>query len=115
MPQEPVPKPPEGAVMRRFACLVVVLLAGCSRSGERVGAVHDPVVAPVPAPAGSTPAVKYAWARSDGQRITASPELTAEAQADLAECQTETPPRAARGVPGEACMRERGYYVRLVE
>jgi hypothetical protein len=102
----------EGAVMRRFACFVVVLvLAGCSRSAERVGAVRERVDPPV----ASTPAETYAWARSDGQRMAANPELTAQAQADIAECQAETPPRAARGVPGEPCMRERGYYVRRVE
>ena len=49
-----------------------------------------------------------------GHRV-ANPELTAQAQADIAECQAETPPRAAWGVPGEPCMRERGYYVRRVE
>ena len=110
-PQGPVLEPPEGATMRRFACLVTLLLVGCSRSAERVGAVQDPIDRPV----GSAPAATYAWARSDRQRITASPELTAQAQADIADCQAETPPRAARGVSGEPCMRERGYYVRLVE
>ena len=98
--------------MRWFACLVVVLLlAGCGRSAERVGAVQGRVAPPV----ASTPAETYAWARSDGQRMAANPELTAQAQADIAECQAETPPRAAWGVPGQPCMRERGYYVRRVE
>src|SRR3954471_24946058 len=61
-------------VMRRFACLVVVLLlAGCGRSAERVGAVQERV-APAP-PVASTPAETYAWARSDGQRMAANPEL----------------------------------------
>src|SRR3954471_24296722 len=83
-------------VMRRFACLVVVLfLAGCGRSAERVGAVQERGAPPV----ASTPAETYAWARSDGQRMPANPELTAQAQADIAECQAETPPQAARGVP----------------
>src|SRR3954452_16939400 len=69
-------------------------------------------------PVASTPAETYAWARADGQRMAANPELTAQAQADIAECQAETPPRAAWGVPGQPCMRERrerGYYLRQVE
>ena len=44
-----------------------------------------------------------------------SPELIGQAQADIAECQAEAPPRAPWGVPGEPCMRERGYYIRPVE
>ena len=44
-----------------------------------------------------------------------SDELTAAAQADIAACGAEAPPRAARGVAGEPCMRERGYYIRPVE
>src|SRR3954462_294462 len=89
------------SVMRRFACFVVVLLlAGCGRSAERVGAVQERVAPPV----ASTPAETFAWARSDGQRMAANPELTAQAQADIAECQAETPPQAARGVPAShAC------------
>src|SRR3954462_13600443 len=99
-------------VMRRFACFVVVLfLAGCGRSAERVGAVQERVAPPV----ASTPAETYAWASADGQRMAATPELTAQAQADIVECQAETPPRAAWGVPGQPCMRERGYYLRRVE
>ena len=97
--------------MRRFACLVVLLLVGCSKSNERVTAVQSPVAAP----AGAGPAAQFAWARSDGQRMAGNPDLIAEAQADIAECQAEAPPRAAQEVPGEPCMRERGYYVRLVE
>ncbi len=42
-------------------------------------------------------------------------ELTGKAQADIGACGAEAPPRAAQGVPGEACMRERGYYIRPVE
>jgi hypothetical protein len=89
--------------MRRFACLVVLLLVGCSKSNERVTAVQSPVAAPAEA----GPAAKYAWARSDGQRIAANPDLIAEAQADIAECQAEAPPRAAQGVPG--CSRRALY------
>ena len=57
----------------------------------------------------------FAWARSDGQRMAGNPDLIAKAQADIAACQAEAPPRAAKGVPGEPCMRERGYYVRTVD
>ena len=97
--------------MRRFACLVVLLLVGCSKSNERVTAVQSPVAAP----AGAGPAAQYAWARSDGQRMAGNPDLIADAQADIAACQAEAPPRAAKGVPGEPCMRERGYYIRPVD
>lgn len=47
--------------------------------------------------------------------MAANPDLIAKAQADIAECQAEAPPRAARAVPGEPCMRERGYYIRPIE
>jgi hypothetical protein len=57
----------------------------------------------------------FAWARLDGQRITDNPDLTAQAQTDLAACKAETPPVAAVGVRGEVCMTERGYYVREVD
>ena len=97
--------------MRKFAYLVVLLLVGCSKSSERVTAVQSPVAEP--ARAGR--AAQYAWARSDGQRMVGNPDLIADAQADIAECQAEAPPRAAQGVPGEPCMHERGYYVRQME
>ena len=96
--------------MRGFACLALLLLAGCSRSPERAAAVQGRVAAP---PAG--PSAMFAWARSDGQRMAGNPELIGQAQADIAECQAEAPPRAPRGVLGEPCMRERGYYIRPVE
>jgi hypothetical protein len=57
--------------MRRFACLVVLLLVGCSKSAERVTAVQSPVAAPPVA----GPAAQYAWARSDGQRMAGNPDL----------------------------------------
>ena len=47
--------------------------------------------------------------------MAGNPDLIAHAQADIAECQAEAPPRAAKGVPGEPCMRERGYYIRSVD
>ena len=96
--------------MRVWACLMLLVLVGCSRSSERSTAVQGRPAVP---PAG--PSVSFAWARSDGQRMAGNPDLIAQAQADIAECQAEAPPRAAKGVPGEPCMRERGYYVRTVE
>ena len=96
--------------MRVWACLVLLVLVGCSRSSERTRAVSGPAAAP---PAG--PSASFAWARSDGQRMAGNPDLIAKAQADIADCQAEAPPRAVKGVPGEPCMRERGYYVRTVD
>ena len=96
--------------MRVWACLVLFVLLGCSRSPERRAAVPAPAAVP---PAG--PSASFAWARSDGQRMAGNPDLIAHAQADIAECQAEAPPRAAKGVPGEPCMRERGYYIRPVD
>ena len=96
--------------MRVWACLVLFVLLGCSRLSERSAAVPAPAAA---APAG--PSASFAWARSDGQRMAGNPDLIAHAQADIAECQAEAPPRAAKGVPGEPCMRERGYYIRPVD
>jgi hypothetical protein len=52
---------------------------------------------------------------SNHRRDGTNPDLIAHAQADIAECQAEAPPRAAKGVPGEPCMRERGYYIRPVD
>ena len=96
--------------MRVWACLVLLVLVGCSRSSDRTTAVPGPAAVP---PAG--PSASFAWARSDGQRMAGNPDLIAHAQADIAECQAEAPPRAAKGVPGEPCMRERGYYIRPVD
>ena len=96
--------------MRVWTCLVLLVLVGCSRSSERNAAVPGPAAAP---PAG--PSASFAWARSDGQRMAGNPDLVATAQADIAACQAEAPPRAAKGVPGEPCMRERGYYIRPVD
>ena len=97
-------------MMRVWAGLVLLLLVGCSRSSERTIAVPGPAAAP---PTG--PSASFAWARSDGQRMAGNTDLIAQAQADIADCQAEAPPRAAKGVPGEPCMRERGYYIRPVD
>ena len=96
--------------MRVWVCLVLLLLVGCSRFSERTAAVQDRAAVP---PAG--PSASFAWARSDGQRMAGNTDLIAQAQADIGECQAEAPPRAAKGVPGEPCMRERGYYIRPVD
>jgi hypothetical protein len=56
-----------------------------------------------------------AWARNDGQLISGSPELTAQAQSVISECRATIPPvRTQVGVAGEACMNERRYHVREV-
>ena len=96
--------------MRLWACLMLLVLVGCSRSSERSTAVQGRPAVPPAAPSAS-----FAWARSDGQRMAGNPDLIAKAQADIADCQAEAPPRAAKGVPGEPCMRERGYYIRPVD
>ena len=96
--------------MRVLACLVLLVLVGCSRFSERTTAVPSRAAVP---PAG--PSASFAWARSDGQRMAGNTDLIALAQADIAECRAEAPPRAAKGVPGEPCMRERGYYIRPVD
>ena len=58
------------------------------------------------------PAPSLAWARTDGQLISDSAELTALARKDISECLATIPPvRTRLGVAGEACMTERGYYV----
>jgi hypothetical protein len=56
---------------------------------------------------------KLAWARTDGQLISGSPELTAQARQDIAVCEAASPPvLSANGIVGEPCMEERGYYAR---
>ncbi len=96
--------------MRQFACLLLLLVAGCNARERTTAAAPPAAVPPSPAPSAS-----FAWARSDGQRMAGNAELSGKAQADIAACGAEAPPRAAQGVPGEPCMRERGYYVRPVE
>jgi hypothetical protein len=69
-----------------------------------------------PVPTRNTPARKrFRWARLDGQLISGNAELTAKARADLIDCKADAPPRAAMGAGGEACMKERGYYVRAAD
>ena len=90
--------------------LVVAILAalpGCV-SDRREGAVQSGTTV-------SGESKTFAWARVDGQRMADNPDLTAQAQANLAACKAETPPVAAVGVRGEACMTERRYYVREVD
>ena len=97
--------------MRKLVWLALLVLAGCSGSHDRTAAVQSQGAPPM----SSGPSGGFAWARSDGQRMAGNTELTAAAQADIAACGAEAPPRAARGVAGEPCMRERGYYIRPVE
>src|SRR3954468_10194284 len=99
-------------MMRLLLCLILLAVAGCSGRDRTVRMAPGPMAGP--APGGPAAGGGFAWARSDGQRMAGNPELTGQAQADIAACGAETPPRAARGVPGEECMRARGYYVRPV-
>ena len=58
--------------------LVALLLSGC--------ASRPPPFSPPPAPAvqqNSSPALNLAWARNDGQLISASPELTTQARTTI--------------------------------
>jgi hypothetical protein len=56
-----------------------------------------------------------AWARKDARLISDSPALTARARTDISECLAAIPPvRTDKGIAGEKCMNERGYYVRDV-
>ena len=89
--------------------LVALLLSGCAR---------QPPFSSPPVPAvqqQSSPSLNLAWARNDGQLISASAELTAQARTDIAECRAAIPPvRTSQGVAGEECMNARDYYVREV-
>ncbi len=95
--------------------LLMVALAGCASNPSATGAKlapEVPVEAPDPAPNGAS-ALKLAWARTDGRLISGDPNLTAQAQTAIAECAATSPPvRTTDGVAGEACMGERGYYLR---
>jgi len=86
---------------RMLAIVGAATMSGCI-SPER------PVVS-LPEPAALA---GYMWARSDGQRLTGSASLTAQARSDLSECGAPSPPPTAVGVLGETCMKERGYYIR---
>src|SRR5262245_37944796 len=89
--------------------LVALLLSGCNR--------QLPFSSP-PAPAvqqNRPTSLNLAWARDDGQLISASPELTAQARKDISECRAAIPPvRTSQGIAGEDCMKARDYHVREV-
>ena len=92
------------------SAVLMLALTGCvsNRPGVEVRAPRQ-----APAfPADPSRPKGFAWARIDGQLLSGSPERTAQARSDIAGCKAETPPSAAEGVPGEECMRERGYYIR---
>jgi hypothetical protein len=103
----------------------VIAVAGCMSIDARAPVVPGPASDPptIAAPAApaepersssSTAAVGkgFSWARSDGRLISGNAELTARARADLSDCKADAPPTVEAGAGGEACMRERGYYVR---
>ena len=86
--------------------LVALLLSGCARqppfSSPPVPAVQQKSSAPL----------NLAWARNDGQLISASPELTAQARRDVSECRAAIPPiSTSQGIAGLNCMNDRDYYV----
>ena len=89
--------------------LVALLLSGCAR--------QSPFSSP-PVPAvqqKSSTSLNLAWARNDGQLISGSPELTAQARKDVSECGAAIPPvSTSQGVAGEDCMKARDYHVREV-
>ena len=89
--------------------LVALLLSGCARqppfSFPPVPAVQEK----------SSTSLNLAWARNDGQLISASPELTAQARTDISECRAAVPPvSTSKGIAGEDCMKARDYHVREV-
>lgn len=109
-----------------FGTAALIVLAGCVSTEQRAVAPSPSEPPPVASPAlpaegaqaSRTPQVTregFSWARSDGQRISGNAELTARARADLIECKADAPPRVAVGAGGEACMKEKGYYVRAVD
>jgi hypothetical protein len=89
--------------------LVAVLSGGCAR---------QPPLSSPPVPAvqqKSSTSLNLAWARNDGQLISASPELTAQARKDISECGAAIPPvSTSQGIAGEDCMKARDYHVREV-
>ena len=88
--------------------LVALLLSGCARQLP----FSSP---PVPAVQQKSSTLNLAWARNDGQLISASAELTAQARTDISECRAAIPPvRTSQGAAGEECMNARDYYVREV-
>ena len=98
------------------ATLLMVPVAGCAPNPTSPRAsipqsVVDTSVVPPPSVDPALP--RLAWARNDGRLISGDPNLTAQAQSTIAECGATSPPfRTADGVAGEACMGERGYYLR---
>ena len=87
--------------------LVALLLSDC--------ASRQPPFSSPPAPAvqqKSSVHLNLAWARNDGQLISASPELTAQARRDVSECRAAIPPvSSSQGIAGLDCMNARDYYV----
>jgi len=88
---------------------VALLLSGCARQAP----FSSP---PVPAvQQKSSTSLNLAGARNDGQLISESPELTAQARRDISECGAAIPPvSTSQGVAGEDCMKARDYHVREV-
>jgi hypothetical protein len=91
-----------------YTAIVSALLisSGCARM------TNDGLSSNPTGQAASPASPNLAWARIDGQVISSSPELTAQARKDISECRAAAPPvRTGSGVAGEACMNQRGYHV----
>src|SRR4051812_14766883 len=92
---------------------IALLLSDCALQVPLAGIPPTPVQQP-PAPPPAL-ALDLAWARNDGQLISANPALTAQARNDVADCRAEIPPvRTSQGIAGADCMSSRGYHVREV-
>src|SRR6476619_1802712 len=91
--------------------LLTLLLSDCTR---QINLSTLPPPPPVQQQA-SAPSVNLAWARNDGQLISSSPALTAQARKDITECLAAIPPvQTSEGIVGADCMSARDYHVREV-
>src|SRR5215217_2090306 len=96
--------------LKLTAVLLALLSSGCGARQLPFSSSPPPA-----APQKEAPSLNLAWARNDGQLISASRTLTAKARQDISECRAAIPPvRTDQGIAGEDCMNERDYHVREV-
>src|SRR6476660_2685750 len=95
-----------------LSILLALSLSDCTRQ------INLSTLPPPPPPVqhqASAPSVNLAWARNDGQLISSSPALMAQARKDITECLAAIPPvRTSEGIVGADCMSARDYHVREV-